>query len=140
MTTVFRWVIPSLLVIVLIVVIAYASSVQNINSNTTKEVEVLADTISVGLIRSEIDEDGRVDGKFFDKEELIANLTANITKVQKNHEYDIHVDYVFFDNDGEVTQKDEDIRSVQFRVKYVDKNGKVKANAEKHLAINQLRE
>lgn len=138
MTTSFKWIIPSMLVIVLVVFIAYVSSVQNINSNTTKEVEVLADTISVGLIRSEIDEDGNVDGRFFDKDELIANLTANVAKVQKNHDYDIHIDYVFFDKDGEVTEQDEHIRSVQFRVQYVDDDGEVKANAEKHLAINQL--
>lgn len=135
-----KWIIPSVLFVALILGIAYASSIQNINTNTINEVEVLGDTLNLGLIRSEIDEDGNVDEQFFDKEELVSNLIAKITTVQKKHPYDIQLDYVFFDVDGNVTDVDEDIRSVQFRVQYLNEDGKVKATAEKHLVINKYTE
>src|SRR5690606_27493464 len=95
-----KWIFASNLVIALVLGIAYASSIQNINTNTVTDIEVLADTISAGTIRSEMNENGKVNEQFFDKDELIANLTAKIVSVQKNHPYDIHFDYVFFDKNG----------------------------------------
>lgn len=111
---------------------------QNITLRTTAEVDVLADTLSVGIIRAELDDDGIVDEKFFNKDELIANLTAKVVSVQKTHPYNIKLDYLFFDKDGEITNNDREIKSVQFRVQYVDKKGKVRGTAERRLAIDQL--
>lgn len=140
MTSPMKWVFPAILIIALVLGVAYFSSIQNINTNTIDGVEVLGDVLNLGTIRTEIDDNGNVDGQFFDKDELIANLTSEIISVQKNHPYDIKLDYVFFDEDGEVTENDKDIRSVQFRVQYLNDEGEVKATAEKHLAINQLNE
>lgn len=140
MTSPMKWVFPAILIIALVLGVAYFSSIQNINTNTIDEVEVLGDVLNLGTIRTEIDDNGNVDGQFFDKDELIANLTSEIISVQKNHPYDIKLDYVFFDENGEVTENDKDIRSVQFRVQYLNDEGEVKATAEKHLAINQLNE
>ena len=140
MTSPMKWVFPAILIIALVLGVAYFSSIQNINTNTIDGVEVLGGVLNLGTIRTEIDDNGNVDGQFFDKDELIANLTSEIISVQKNHPYDIKLDYVFFDEDGEVTENDKDIRSVQFRVQYLNDEGEVKATAEKHLAINQLNE
>lgn len=137
MTSPMKWVFPAILIIALVLGVAYFSSIQNINTNTIDGVEVLGGVLNLGTIRTEIDDNGNVDGQFFDKDELIANLTSEIISVQKNHPYDIKLDYVFFDEDGEVTENDKDIRSVQFRVQYLNDEGEVKATAEKHLAINQ---
>lgn len=138
MLTPLKWLVPALLVILLVLGISYGSSVQNINLNSTSEIEVMADTISAGTVRSSMQDDGSIDATFFDKDELIANLTAKIIEVQKNHSYDVKFDYVFLDADKKVTDIDKDIRSVQFRLQYVDRKGKVKASAERHLAVNIL--
>lgn len=140
MTSPMKWLFPAILIIALVLGVAYFSSIQNINTNTIDGVEVLGGVLNLGTIRTEIDDNGNVDGQFFDKDELIANLTSAIISAQKNHPYDIKLDYVFFDEDGEVTENDKDIRSVQFRVQYLNDEGEVKATAEKHLAINQLNE
>jgi len=133
-----KWIAPGILVILLIVVIGWTSSVQNVNTSSIKEVESLAETVSVGSVRSEIDDEGIVDTVFFDKEELVAYLASAIVEVQKNHEYDLKIDYVFFDEDKNVTDDEDEIKSVQFRVEYLDDDGKVKASAERHLAVNLL--
>lgn len=140
MLTPLKWLASGMLVILLIVAIGWASSVQNVNTSSIAEINSLADTLSVGSVRTEIDDEGKVDAVavFFDKEELIAHLTAKVVEVQKSHDYDIKLDYVFFDKDKKVTDREDDIRSVQFRVQYLDKQGEVKSNAERHLAVHLL--
>lgn len=138
MLTPLKWLAPGILVILLIVGIGWASSVQNVNTSSIAEIDSLADTLSVGSVRTGIDDEGKVDAVFFDKEELIAHLTAKVVEVQKSHDYDIKLDYVFFDKDKNVTEDEDDIRSVQFRVQYLDKQGEVKSSAERHLAVHLL--
>lgn len=133
-----NWLIPSIFVIILVLVIAYFGFLQNISTTTTSEIEVLSDTVSAGVIRSEIDENGEVDNKHLDKDEVVAHLLSQVVKVQKNHPYDIKVDYVFLDENKKVTHDSDKIRSVQFRIQYLDKKGKVVATSEKHLALNSL--
>lgn len=124
----------------LVLGISYASSVQNITVRTTSEAEVLADTVAAGAIRNELNENGKLDRatEYVNKEELVANLSANLTAVQKNHPYDIKLDYVFVDGKGKVTESDPEIRGIQFRVQLVDDKGTVKGTAERHLSLHQL--
>lgn len=134
MTTPMKWLFSFLLIITLVLVIAYSSATQNIATRTTSEVEILAETLSVGLIRSEIDEGDDI--PFFDKDEIITNLVSHVSDVQKNHKYDIQLDYVFLDKDGDITENDDDIRGLQFRVSFIDDAGEVRGEAEKRLTIN----
>lgn len=61
MSTALKWLFSSILVIAFILVIAYASAIQNINTHTTSEVKVIDSTLSVGIIRSELDDEGKQD-------------------------------------------------------------------------------
>src|SRR5690625_1979867 len=259
MMTPFKWVFVSVLGIVFILSIAYISSMQNITMNTTSEIEVLADTINSGLIRSDMDDDGSARGierkfvtnqesanydedgytgileeyvhsgdyepehtkfvtvetgsnqatpayesieyamlvgssntegysgeldlvysdvtpegrreliyegnvtkpaedtrvyryqgyvtrendeniNYTDKEELIANMTAIVVSVQKNHPYDIRLDYIFFDENENQTEENNDIRSLQFRVAFVNEDGELKGSSERHLTLDELTE
>ncbi|GLY11981.1 hypothetical protein [Bacillus badius] len=140
MTTPVKWILVTLIFMGLVLGIAYASSSQNITVRTTSEAEVLADTVAAGVIRNELNDDGKAERpiEFVNKEELAANLSANLVAVQKNHPYDVKLDYVFVDNKGQVTEIDEEIRGIQFRVQLVNDQGTVKGTAERHLTLHQL--
>lgn len=133
-----KWLLGSVAVIVLVLSVAYASSMQNQTTRTTADIDVLADTVSAGVLRAKTDEEGETKGSYVDKDELIANLTAEVVSVQKTHPYDITLDYLFLDRNGKVTKEESSITGIQFRVQYVNKEGEVKGTAERRLSINQL--
>lgn len=138
MMTPFKWTFVSIVGLVFMLVVVYASSMQNLTTRSTGEVEVLKEALAVGEIRSEIDEQGMITETHLSKDELIANFIGDIVSVQKTHPYDIQLDYVFYDKSGKITDDEKEIRSVQFRIQYVNDEGEVKGTAERHLAINQL--
>lgn len=133
-----KWLITSVIVILLLLGIVYAATTQNIATRTTAEIEVLADTLSVGVIRGEIDENGVIEEQHFNKDELVANLTARVVEVQKDNPHDIKLDYLFYDKENEITEEQDDIRSLQIRVQYIAQNGDVQGTAERRIEINQL--
>lgn len=135
MATQMKWILPLVLLILFIFFITYTFGVQNKATHSTSEIEVLAETLSVGIIRGEIEE-GQDDFSYFDKEELVANLISKVAEVQNKHKYDIVLDYVFLDREGETTVVDEEIRGLQFRIQYKDQGGKVRGTAERRLALN----
>lgn len=142
MLTYLKWLFPGLLLIILVVWIAFGSSMQNITTNTTSEVEALAESVSVGLIRSNLDENGQSikEIEYLNAEQLIANLTSNIESVQKNYNYDIQLTYVFLDKNSNVTGNENSIQGIQFRIQLVDPDtGDVKGTAEKRLQLNQIK-
>ncbi|GLY12882.1 hypothetical protein [Pseudobacillus badius] len=134
MTTLLRWLMPFLFVAILIIVISYNSSVQNATTRTTSEVDFLAETIAAGMIRGEVEESK--DFQHFDKEELVSNMVATVAATQKNHGYDIDLEYIFLDEKGKVTEQEEKIQGIQFRVQLKDQSGTVKGTSEKRLALN----
>lgn len=135
MSTPLKWFVIFATVAVFVFFIAYRGLIQNSATTTTSEIEVLAESVSVGIIRGEVEESGDT-FLHFDKEELVANLVSNVATAQKTLGFDVKLDYVFLDNQGNVTENDDLIRGIQFRVQYVDDKGKVKATAEKRLALN----
>lgn len=135
-----KWTIVSLMVVMLLLVTAYASSVQNITVRTTAEADALLDTISVGTIRSTLNEKGRMteEKAYVDTDELIANITANVVKAQKTHPYDIQFEYIFLDKNGNITKNDKEVTGIQFRIQMLDEKGEIKGSAERRLSLNQL--
>lgn len=132
-----KWTVISLFVVIIVLGIVYAATTQNVATRTTAEIEVLADTLSVGVIRGEIDEDGVIEEQHFNKDELVANLVAGVVAVQKESTYDIKLDYLFYDKEDNITEEQDDIRSLQFRVQYVNKDGDIRGTAERRIEINQ---
>lgn len=139
MSTPFKWSFWFFLILFLVFIITYTSILQHAAVRTTSEIEALAENLSVGLIRSELEEsdDGYV---YFDKEEVISNLTTNVANVQKNHRYNIDLQYVFLDRSGNVTENESDMRGLQLIVQFKNNKDEIKATAERHLTINTLNE
>lgn len=135
MTTLIKWLVPPIFVFVIIVAIVFNAAVQNAAVRSTAELDLLAESISIGIVRANV-EDGKDDFQYFDKEELVANLVTNVASVQKNHQYDIELNYVFLDVNGDITEIEKEIRGLQFQVLLRDQNGKVKGTSEKRLALN----
>lgn len=134
MMTPFKWLVAGLLVLFIVFSVAYSSLSQNMTTNSTSEVELLEEALSAGIIRSEIE--SRDNFGFIDKDELVANMVSHIASVQKNHGRDLRIHYVYLDNNGRITEVEQDIRGVQFQVKIVSKDGKVKGTAEKRVMLN----
>lgn len=137
-----KWTIVSLMVVMLLLVTAYFSSMQNVTVRTTAEADALLESISVGAIRSSLDESGRIkeEKAYVDTDELVANVTANVVQAQKTHPYDIQLDYIFLDKNGNLTKDDKKVTSIQFRVQMLDDKGEIKGSAERRLSLNQLKE
>lgn len=139
MSTMWKWSIPVMILMVFLFVFSYRGLVQNMSTSTTSEVQVLNDVVSVGSIRGEFDQRDKV--QHFDKEELVANLISQIATSQKTHGFDVEVDYVFLDEAGRITEDEDLIRGVQFRIEYWNwKDGKQYSTAEKRLAFHSLKE
>lgn len=137
MSTPVKWLVVFLVATFSILFIGYTATIQNTDVRTTHEVEVLAENMKLGLIRSQI-EDSNDGYAYIDKEEVVATLASHVARVQKSHGYDVNLHYVFLDKNGNVTEDEKKIRGIQFVVQYVDKNGKIKASAERRLEFNVL--
>lgn len=105
---------------------------------TLGEVEVMAQSASIGEMRVNA-EDETAEYPVIDKEELVANMLATISTVQKDHDLKVRVSYVFLDEAGHVTEEDSKIRSIQMKVEYVKENGEVMATSEKRISIDELK-
>lgn len=137
MSTPIKWVFWMLLALFVVFFIGYTASLQHNAVRTTSEVDVLAENMRIGLIRSEVKESN--DGyAYIDKEEVVANLIAYVSSVQKEHGYDIHLQYAFLDKSGNITDDEQAIRGLQFIVQYVNDEGEVKATAERRLEFHAL--
>lgn len=141
MTTFFKWFTAGSLAVIFVCYVAYSGSVQNVATRTLSETDVTMHTVGVGGIRTHLDENGSLqkDIVYIDKDEILENLIEEIANTQKNLTYDIQFDYVFVDAGGNATNIDEQIRGIQYRVQYLDKNGNIKGTAERHLTLNQLK-
>ncbi len=140
MTIFLRWLIPPLAVVVFIGFIVYGATIQNISTRTMAETEVTLEAAHVGAIRTHLDEQGQLeqDALYLDKNELLENLLAEIATTQKNLNYKLQVSYVFVDAARNATTIDKDIRGIQYRTQYIDKDGTVKGTAERHLTLNEM--
>lgn len=138
MSNYMKWVLPFIFILLVVFAITYNIFIQNTATITTSEIELLAESISVGMVRGEIEEDGERDFTHFDKEELVTNLISEVSAVQKQHKYNVKLDYIFTDKEGNITEQDNLIRGIQFRVQFTDRNGKPRGTAERHLALNYL--
>lgn len=87
MTSPAKWFAFSFLAIFIVLGISYASSVQNIATRTSNEIDVLSDIEKVGVIRNELDENNQIE--YVDVEELFARFLIEVASVQKNLNYDI---------------------------------------------------
>lgn len=136
MTSPAKWFAFSFLAIFIVLGISYASSVQNIATRTSSEIDVLSDIEKVGVIRNELDENNQIE--YVDVEELFARFLIEVASVQKNLNYDIKVEFVYLDKNGNVTKNEKDIRGIQYRLQYLNDKGEVKGTAEGRQSLHEL--
>lgn len=101
------------------------------NVISTQEVKVASDSVNVGEAR--VDMEGHMD-----KETILSNLFLRIADAHKYHDYGTEISYVFLDENDNVTTNEDDIKSVQFEVKVMHRNGGVQSTSRERLEINEL--
>lgn len=140
MTSPMKWIFFSLLFIMIVLGISYASSVQNITTRTTSEIDVLSDIEKIGVIRGGLNEEGTSNEQleYVDIDELVESFIAEVVSVQKSLHYDIQLEYVFLDEEGNVTENENEVRGIQYRLQYLNEKGEVKGTAEGRRTLHQL--
>lgn len=138
MTSPVKWIAFSILTIFVVLGIAYASSVQNITTRSAAEMDILSDIEKVGVIRNELDDKSNEQIEYIDVEELFARFLTEVVSVQKNLNYDIKLDFVYLDKDGNVTKNEKEIRGIQYRLQYLNDKGEVKGTAEGRQSLHEL--
>lgn len=102
----------------------------NSNVTTTQEVELALKSSQVGELRENAT-------NVSDKEALVANLIMEIASTEKEQGKDMKIDYVFLDHNGNPTQQDNNIESVQFRVKILDDDGEVISTSTQRVSLSK---
>ena len=125
-----KYVVVSIAVIGLVIFSGYMTTQHTANTRTVAEVEGAIKTALLGESRGQGINSG------ISKEEFVSAVVASVVETQKNHGKTIKVDYVFLDSDGNVTEVDESIKSIQYGITVLGKDGKKQSVAEKHLSLD----
>lgn len=139
MTTPLKWLYFFIVALLIVLFVVYFGVVQNTATSSAEDTEGLMPNASVGTIRANAEE-GNDGYKYFDKEELVSSLVANIAESQTNYNYNTNLYYLFLDENGEVTEDEDDMRQIQFLIQYVDDEGEVYGSAERTLSFHTLEE
>ena len=103
------------------------------NTMSAERVTGVLETATLGAMRNN-PENYRLDMK-----DTIATVTSNVLKSQTDNERDVEISYVFFDKNNKVTTKEDDMTGVQYRVRLLDKKGKVQSETEKKLVLKEVK-
>lgn len=124
-----KYLIFSLLFVVVAIFIIFVSVRHQTNIISTQEVEGALPSVSIGDTRTE-------NAVSLDLDSLVSNVLLSIANSHKEQGKDIQVDYVFLDGDGNVTN--DDVQSIQFEVKLLGKNGRVESTSRENIEIDYL--
>lgn len=132
-----KWLPLLLISLGLIIYAAYYFMAQNTTVRTTSEVDFIMQATNVGEVRSHVEDDSGLDQvQFFNKDEVIANLIANVVDKKIAEGYEVKISYAFTDKNDKVTNVEDEITGVYFIVNYLDENKKVISTAEKRIALD----
>lgn len=113
------------------VVVTFISVKHVTNITATQEVDVALKSTEVGTARE-------MATNALDRQALVANLILEITQAHKEQGQDISIDYVFLDKNGNKTQDDSQIESVQFRVNLLDEDGEIESSSTQRVGLKLL--
>ncbi|MEL3959565.1 hypothetical protein NST17_20645 [Caldifermentibacillus hisashii] len=113
--------------IVAFVTIASITLRQESNLAATQEVSPTMQSAKVGEARENAT-------NALDKKALVANFIMETVKTHKHQGEEVTVDYVFLDKNGNVTENENDIESVQFKVNILD-DGKIASTSEQRISL-----
>ncbi|MFV1457196.1 hypothetical protein [Bacillus mycoides] len=122
-------------VTLMLIIIGMIPLMMNHTNNTmsAERVTGVLETATLGAMRNN-PENYRLDMK-----DTIATVTSNVLKSQTDTERDVEISYVFFDKNNNVTTKEDDMTGVQYRVRLLDKKGKVQSETEKKLVLKEVK-
>ena len=98
-------------------------SQQKMNLNTIQTVNVALKSLNMGDLRN---------GSSYsmNKRDVVNELILEVVRVQKNHGKDLRISYAFLDHDNKITENENEIFGIQFRVELLNKNGEVESVSE----------
>ncbi|MFD2658475.1 hypothetical protein [Gracilibacillus thailandensis] len=130
MTTWIKYTVIGLIFVLAILWVSNIGLRHSTNVSAIQEVQVGTESASIGQLRESAT-------NAFDKRALVANLLLEITRSHKEQGKDIKVDYVFLDESGNVTNNDNEIKSVQFRIQILDDDGTVLSTSTQRTTLTK---
>lgn len=106
---------------------------QESNLAATQEVSPTMQSAKVGEIRENAT-------NVIDKKALVANFMIETARAHKNQGEDVKIDYVFLDKNGNVTEKEDEIESVQFKVDILNDNGQTVSTSKQRISLTKKEE
>lgn len=133
MNSFFKYFMVCAIMLVVIVSVSWMGMRQNTNTASVQEVQDILATADFGDMRAYGDAN-------LDKKATVANLVSNIVEKQKKHGQNLKINYVFLDKNNNVTENENDIKSVQFKVQLIDDKGDLKSQAVQRLGLTNKKE
>lgn len=128
-----NWIKYMLIIVVFVgatVLISYQTTRHHTNVAATQEVQVALQSTDLGNTRT-------LGINRLSKKALVTNLVLDIVEKHKKQGQNIKIDYAFIDQHGNITENENVIQDVQFKVSILDKNGKVVSNSTQRITLNQ---
>lgn len=116
--------------IVAFVLIASIALRHETNITATQEVYPTLESAKTGEVRTNAT-------NAIDQKALVANFILETVNSHKEQGEDIKIDYVFLDESGNVTEDEENIHSVQFKVDVLNGNHEVVSTSRQRLSLNK---
>lgn len=113
------------------VLMSYQTTRHHANIASTQEVQAVAlQSVGLGNVRT-------LGVNHMNKKALVTNLILEIVEKHKEQGQNIKIDYVFLDQNGNPTENENLIQSVQFRVSILDKNGKAVSTSTQNIVLDR---
>jgi hypothetical protein len=93
------------------------------NLDTIQTVNVALKSLNMGDLRNGT-------SYTMNKRDVVNELILEVVKVQKNHGKDIRISYAFLDHSNKLTEEDNDIVGIQFKVEILNKKGVIESVSE----------
>lgn len=126
-----KYVVIGIIFVAAVVVVSTFSIRHSTNIASTQEVQLSMKSSETGTIRETAT-------NAIDKEALVANLILETVKAHKKQGKDIRIDYVYLDNDGNITNEDQEIKSVQFKLNLLNDNKEVVSSSTQRVALEKI--
>ncbi|MDF2535160.1 MAG: hypothetical protein K0R18_1319 [Bacillales bacterium] len=98
-------------------------SQQKMNLDTIQTVNVALKSLNIGDLRNGL-------SYSMNKRDVVNELILEVVRVQKNHGKDLRISYAFLDYENKITENENEIFGIQFRVELLNKNGEVESISE----------
>lgn len=125
------WIKYTIIGLIFVVAILWVSNIgirHATNVSAIQEVKIGTESAKVGEMRNSAT-------NVLDKEALVANLLLEVTKAHKEQGKDIKVDYVFLDKNGNETEDENEIKSIQFKISILDDDGSVLSTSTQRTSL-----